>query len=418
MIKLLHTSDWHLGHYLHGHDRYLEHQAFLDWLVQACSTHAVDALVVAGDIFDAANPPAKAQAMYYRCLAQLHQACPNMDILVVGGNHDSAMRLDAPTPLLSALNVTVVGGLPKINRHHLDLNRLCIPIHNAKGEIKAWCAALPFLRPADLPRMNAEANDPLIEGVRARYAEVFAAVREKRQPGQAIIATGHCYMAHSQLSELSERKVLRGNQHALPVDIFPDDVAYVALGHLHRPQAVGKRQSVRYSGSPLPLSMAEQHYPHQAVLVSLEADSLARYESIRVPRTVELYRLPDPENPQPWAAVESCLQALPEKSEDQPPETWPYLEVIVQLDKPQPNLRQRVNQLLETKAVRLVKLTTHYTGTGRNLADSAPAVSLADLKPEQVFWRKYQSLHQNEPSQALQDAFFELLETVENGGKE
>lgn len=414
-MRIIHTSDWHLGHTLHGHDRGYEHRAFLSWLLEVCVQHSVDALIVAGDIFDAANPPASAQAMYYQFLADLRKACPTIDILVVGGNHDSALRLDAPLPLFSALNVHVVGGLAKKPDGHLDLERLCIPLTNSQGEIGAWCAALPYLRPADLPRIQDPEVDALIEGVRARYQQVLDAARAKKQPHQALIATGHCYMAHTQLSELSERKVLRGNQHALPADLFPQDLAYVALGHLHRPQHVGNRQELRYSGSPIPLSMAEQHYPHQVVLLTLDQDRVVDQEPLLVPRSVSLMRLPKPDAAAPWAEIKPLLEALPEKTQHQALETLAYLEVQVLLDKPQPNLRQKVTEVLENKAVRLVKLATQYAGSGKRLADSAPEIGLQDLQPEDVFARKYASEHGGEPSEALRNAFFELLEHVENG---
>src|SRR5690606_38813120 len=103
---------------------------------------------------------------------------------------------------------------------------------------------------------------------------------------------GHCYMTGTRLSELSERRILGGNQHALPVDLFPDDVAYVALGHLHLAQRVGA-DHVRYAGSPIPLSFGERHYPHQVLLVDLRGERVAGIEPLRVPRSVDLLRVPE-----------------------------------------------------------------------------------------------------------------------------
>lgn len=413
-MKLLHTSDWHLGHYLHGHDRRREHAAFLKWLRETCVAQAVDALIVAGDIFDAANPPASAQAMYYQFLADLRAACPRLDIVIVGGNHDSALRLDAPLPLLDALRVHVIGGLPRTQGRVLDLNRLCVPLTDHAGDIQAWCAALPYLRPAELPRASEADTDPLIEGTRAVYAQVLDCLREQREPHQALLATGHCYLAGTLLSELSERKVQRGNQHALPVDLFPPDLAYVALGHLHRPQKVGTNAHIRYSGSPIPLSMAEKDYPHQVVLVHLEGAAMASYEALRVPRTVDLIRIPNGDQAQPWPEILPQLQALEKRDDALELDELPFLEVQVLLDKPEPGLRHKVAEVLAQKAVRLVKLSTQYSGKQMGLADSLPKEELQNLDPEDVFARKYQSRFAVETTpERFRLAFSELLESVQ-----
>ncbi|MFP2913001.1 exonuclease subunit SbcD, partial [Pyxidicoccus sp. 3LFB2] len=149
-MRLLHTSDWHLGHTLYDVSREAEHAAFLDWLLETLEAQAVDALLVAGDIFDTANPSADAQAAWYHFVARARRRMPRLDVVVIGGNHDSAARLDAPDPLFAALGVRVVGGLPR-TRGELELERLLVPLHDAKGRVGAWVAAVPYLRPADLP---------------------------------------------------------------------------------------------------------------------------------------------------------------------------------------------------------------------------------------------------------------------------
>ena len=151
MLRIFHTADWHLGHHLHGVSRQLEHQRFLDWLLDELQNKQADALIVAGDIFDSANPSSAAQSQLYDFLVKARTRLPNLDIVLVGGNHDSASRLDAPSPILNALGVTVVGGLSRDDQGNIDWERLLVPLTNAAGEIKAWCGAMPFLRNADLP---------------------------------------------------------------------------------------------------------------------------------------------------------------------------------------------------------------------------------------------------------------------------
>jgi len=414
-MRLFHTADWHLGQTLHGVSREYEHRCFLDWLLDALEEQQADALLLAGDVFDSANPPATAQALFYRFISEAKRRCAALDIVVVGGNHDSPARLQAPQPLLTHLGVHIVGALPRQFDGRCDLQRLVVPLHNRHGEIAVWCAAVPFLRPVDLPPVDSDTVDPLVEGVGQVYQQVLAALRERLTPNQALVATGHCYMVGTQLSELSERKVLGGNQHALPVGIFPADLTYGALGHLHLAQAVGKQEHIRYSGSPIPLSLAEEHYPHQIVQVDFAAGQCQAITGLPVPRSVEIIRLPT-QSPLPLEAVEKQLNAL--DCAPLPLEQHPFLEVAVLLDKPEPGLRHRIDQCLEGKPVRLLKIASHYTGTEQSLADSVPEIHLQELTPDEVFVRRYRQHHADEPSSVLLNAFHELLESVQGASPE
>lgn len=415
LLRLIHTSDWHLGHALHELPRDYEHAEFLSWLLDQLADHRADALLVAGDVFETANPSARAMGTWYRFLALARQRMPALDIVVIGGNHDSAARLEAAHPILDAFGVHVVGGLPRHADGSLDLPRLVVPLRGADGAVAAWCAAVPFLRPADLPQVDAppddepEAEDPLIAGVRQVYDQVLAHARSQVQPGQALVAMGHCYMVGGALSELSERMVLGGNQHALPVDLFPDDCAYVALGHLHRAQPVGSRETVRYAGSPIPLAVDEAPYPHQVRLVDLHDDGSVQHRSLRVPRPVDVLRLPE-SGPAPWPQVQARLAQLPEA--DDAPWRWPYLEVRIRLDGPHPTLRQDVEAALQGKAARLVKLTAPRMGTGQALAHSHGGRDLSDLREEDVFRQKWLRDHGSEPPEAVLACFHELLDAT------
>jgi exonuclease SbcD len=416
-MRILHTSDWHLGQTLHGVGREHEHGAFLDWLLDVVGERAVDAVLVAGDVFDTANPPAQAQAAWYRFLATARERYPALDVVAIGGNHDSAARLDAPGPMLDALGIRVVGGLPRLSGGALDLDRLLVPLRDAAGETAAWVAAVPFLRPADLPAAGADSGDPLVEGVRAVYAEVLAEARRRRRGTEALVALGHCYAAGTRLSELSERKILGGNQHALPPDLFPDDLAYAALGHLHLAQRVGRADRIRYSGSPLPLALSESGYPHQVCLVELDGDGTGqpvRVEALRVPRAVEILHLPE-DRPRPLAEVLGLLAALPEADPAAPEAARPYLEVRVLLDAPAPTLRREVEAALTGKAARLLKITAHHTGHGRALEPAPERQHLRDFSPEEVFLQCYRRSHEGDPSAELLAAFYELLEETERG---
>lgn len=434
-MRLLHTSDWHLGHHLHEQPRDHEHERFLAWLGDTLEREAVDALIIAGDIFDTANPSAAAQACWYGFLAETRVRRPDLDVVVIGGNHDSGARLDAPVPLLRHMRIHIIGSLPRLRARRrrdrsIALERVVIPLHDADGRVAAHLAAVPFLRPADLPRpprlddhasspdgavsdetLSNLGSDPLIYGVRHVYAEVVDAARARCDERQALLATGHCYMVGTEISRLSERAILGGNQHALPVNIFADDIAYVALGHLHKAQRVGQRDSVRYAGSPIPLSLPEGRNRQQVWLVDLDGPHLAEVRSLPVPRTVAIERVPG----SGAIALDDLPAALAELAPARPDEARherPYLGVHVALTRPEVRLRQIVDKALQGKRPRLCKLAVEYTGDGAALADVLPNESLRDLLPADVFVRRYRRDHEEPPAAELMAAFHELLDAV------
>lgn len=407
-MKILHTADWHLGHQLHGHDRRFEHDAFLDWLTDTLKARQIDALLVAGDLFDTANPPASAWQQLYRFLARLRAEMPNLDMVLIGGNHDSPSKLDAPHELLRAFDLHLVGSISRDKDGQLETDRLLVPLHDNEGKVAAWCAAVPFLRSSDLRvEQLAEGQDRLIEGVRQVYEAVLNEGRACCNPDQALIAMGHAYLAAGQLSELSERRVLGGNQHALPADIFAG-ADYTALGHLHLAQRLA--EGVHYSGSPLPLSLTETSYRHQVLEVTLEAGQLAAVEAIPVPRSVEMIRLP-------LGSLDEALTAIDAlELPDRPQEAQPFLEVRLLLPKPEARIRERILAALAGKPVRLARINTQYQGSGQGLADGRERRRLDELSPTEVFRLCYQRQFEGEPEVGLVASFEEILEQVKEAG--
>jgi exonuclease SbcD len=405
-LRLLHTSDWHLGHLLHGFERTLEHEAALAWLLDTIEAEQVDALLVAGDVFDSANPPTEALATWNRFLVEAWRRHPRLQVVVVGGNHDSAARLDATDPFLRALDrLHVVGGARRPDGT-LDVARLAVPLTDRGGAVAAWVAAVPYLRASDT---GAGDEAAVAAGLRRFYDEVLSGLRARRTPDQALIAMGHLYLVGGKVSDQSERALTVGNQGAVGEALFPDDLAYVALGHLHLAQQVGLRPHVRYAGSPLPLSLGERGYPHQAVLAVLEGARAAEVRSIRAPRLRSLPRIPA-EGAASVEAALAALRALPDATPETPG-PWPLVEVVVRLDQPEPALRQRVEEALSGKAARLARLGTEGTGTGLALADVEHR-PVAELRPEEVFRLRWARDHQGEPPAALLACLQELLDVV------
>jgi DNA repair protein SbcD/Mre11 len=307
-MRLIHTSDWHLGQTLHNFERAYEHQCFLDWLTDTVVAEQADALLIAGDVFDTANPSASAQKQLYRFLQQVRMRAPQLDIVVIAGNHDSPGRLEAPGPLLESHGTTVIGHILRKDDGSIDLERLVVPLHERSGAVGAWCLAVPFLRPGDVPRIaptEDAAADPYLAGIGLLYQQAFALAAARRTVGQAIVAMGHCHMVGGAASLDSERRIVIGGTEALPAAVFDPAIAYAALGHLHLAQRVGQQEHVRYCGSPLPLSFSEVAYQHQVLRIDLDGGAVASVTPLLIPRAVDLLRVP----PQP-APLEEALAAL------------------------------------------------------------------------------------------------------------
>lgn len=404
-MRLLHTSDWHLGQTFHDFERRYEHQCFLDWLLNTLKSERIDALLIAGDVFDHANPSADSQKQLYRFLAAAKHRVPHLNIVMIAGNHDSPGRLEAPAALFNAFNATVIGTTPRDGKGGIDGQRWVVPLKNRMGEIAAWGLAIPFLRPGDVPRVETEAN-PYWEGVKALYQNALQCALNLRKQGQAIVALGHCHMSGGLLSAESERPII-GGAEALPVEIFDPAIAYVALGHLHRAQKVGSQERVRYSGSPLPMSFTEIDYSHQVLRIDLDGEQVRDIQSIRVPRFVDLLRIPA----RPAALDEVLAQLAALSAPDLPLEKQPYLQVRVLLKGPEPRLRAQIEAALNGQAVRLAKIESReHTDSPDNSA--SPLRSLDDLQrlqPDDIFKKLHQQKYGEAPSAELLAAFTELL---------
>ena len=269
MIRLLHTADWHLGHQLAGWDRAHEHARFFDALVAIVAEREVDGLVVAGDIFDHQNPSADAERLLIETLDRLKAARPSLTTVLVAGNHDSAGRIEVPRALYARAGVHAVGSV-RARDAAPDLARHLVPIADAAGDIGAWVLAIPYLRAADLPALGGALERGAPSPIAAAVGEVYASYVDAARAAIGdlpLVATGHLHVGGAALSEsASERRILVGGEHAVPASVFPETLAYVALGHLHKPQPVG-RDTVRYAGAPFPMSAAEEGSRHGVNLV-------------------------------------------------------------------------------------------------------------------------------------------------------
>ena len=407
-LRLFHTSDWHLGQNLHGQERDYEHLCFLDWLLAQLASQRPDALLIAGDIFDTANPPLKAQERLYDFIVSAHEQQPQLSIVMIAGNHDSGSRIELPAPLMRRLRTHAIGRILWLDDGELDAERLLIPLPDADGNIAAWCLALPFLRPAEVT--GAQLGDDYLRGIGQVHERLIAAANARRQPGQALVAISHAHMAGGSISEDSERSLIIGNAEALPASLFDPSVSYVALGHLHKPQQVNGESRIRYSGSPIPLSFSEISYPHQILDIQLEGETLVSVEPRLIPRAVNLQRL----GPAPLNEILAQLADLPDIDLLAETRRQPWLEVRARLDEPQPDLRQQIETALQGKAVRLVRIAAEYAGRNTDGNErEEQLIELDQLSPQELFKRAWQDQYASEVDQTTLDDFAVLLQDVQ-----
>ena len=403
MIRILHTADWHLGQTFFGYDRTEEHEVFLNWLAEEIRQKEIDALIIAGDVFDVSNPSAASQSMYYQFIYRVTAENPYLQIVIVAGNHDSAARLEAPLPLLQAMRTEVRGVVRKLEGGEIDYDHLTVELKNRQGEVELLCMAVPFLRQGDYPAVQTEGN-PYAEGVRELYAQLLQRLWKRRTENQAILAIGHLQATGSEIAEkdYSERTVIGGLECVSP-EAFSEQIAYTALGHIHKAQRVSGRENVRYAGSPIPMSFAEKHYHHGVVMVTFDGGCAVDIERLECPKLIPLLSVPNGEPVSPEAILEA-LKELPETEA-----VAPYLEVKVLLEEPEPMLRQEIEEALADKNYRLARIVSTYrTETGNTTKENENwKRGLQEMSPLQIAQSAFEKIYQVEMPVELTGLFEE-----------
>lgn len=405
-MRILHSADWHIGQTLNGWSREAEHRAFLAHLGEILLREQVDALLVAGDVFDGLNPSGEAQRLLYGALAGYLRANPRLQIVLTSGNHDPAQRLEAPEAVLRELGVHVLGTLRR-GPEGMDLGRHLIALRDASGQIRAQVLALPFLRQADLPglRLGAEADSggAVTGALRALLAETVA--RAQAITGDVpLLAMAHLTCAGGLESAGAERRILIGGDHAVPPDVFPPALAYVALGHLHKPQSLDGGR-VRYSGSPFPLSASEIGYDHGVTLLDLDTGAAPRH--IPLPRPVPVLRLPA-RGTAPLPEILAALEALPPGTPGRA--EGPFLYLALSADRPVTEITAALEAALEALPLRLAGLTITRPETAT--ATAPPPQDLSRTTPEALFAMAFRDLHGCDPEPRHLGAFRDALSEV------
>lgn len=394
-MKILHTSDWHLGRSLYGKKRYPEFSAFLDWLAQTIEESNVDILLVAGDVFDTSTPSNQAQALYYRFLCRI-AASRCSHVVVIAGNHDSPSFLNAPQALLRTLQVHVVGAMTESLADEvlvLQSNSQTVP-----GNIDtAIVCAVPYLRDKDLRTVVPgetidDKNRKLVAGLQRHYAEVVALAESKRAklyaaadattPFMPIIAMGHLFTAGGQtIDGDGVRELYVGSLTHVGADIFPAAIDYLALGHLHVPQQVSGLEHLRYCGSPIPMGFGEANQSKQVVLIEWlsSTDAKPTIHTMSVPCFQPLVRI--------TGSLDTILARIASLVAEQSP-AW--LEIVVTGHAVIGDLRNQLEEALLGSTLEILRIK-HQRGHVLAMDNLTVDETLDDLEPDDVFRRRLEA---------------------------
>ena len=419
-MRVLHTSDWHLGVEYFQRSRSDEQQAFLQWLLRVVEERNVDAVVVAGDVFDSNNPPAEAQEAYYRFIAALGRM--GRRAIVVGGNHDSTSRLDAPRGVLEALSTTVVGGYVAERESELaDPAGVLVPL-KVGNEVRAVVCAVPYLHDW---RLGVRGFEDSVEVQRASLNEAFRVVYSRladkaaaRYPGVPLLATGHLTCLPKAGDKPTSEDAIPndinriGTLGALGPGVFDPRFGYVALGHIHRSFPVDDGRRVWYSGTPVQVGVNEPAEHRNVLIFEISGDGrLGEIERVKVPVTRRLVSItgsfdevverlrkltwPDTELP-PYVVVDARLEAVdlgaPAKLRALAPKGSNGSAMLVQ-----------VNTSVGTKATGSV-----HAGVGRPHLD--------EVTPEAAFVFAWEKKHGGtRPSEAVMQRFRSLVSAPVDG---
>lgn len=401
-LRILHTSDWHLGQHFMGKTRQAEHQGFCSWLLEQVRACDVDVLLIAGDVFDTGAPPSYAREQYYRLVVELRDA--GCALVVLGGNHDSPAMLGESRSLLAQLGTQVV---PSVG---VDLAEQVLLLNDRTGQPRAVLCAIPFIRPRDVLASQAgqsaqDKQQSLQQAIAEHYRALYELASSKRDElGQAlpIIATGHLTTVGASASE-SVREIYVGSLEAFPTSAFPP-ADYIALGHIHRPQKVGGLEHIRYSGSPIALSFDEARQQKEVLLLEFGAATLQSITPLPVPVF------------QPMASLRGSLKelagAIAEAAAQGTPERPVWLEVQVSTDDYLSDLQSRINALCEGLPVEVLRIRRERGNASASLASEARE-TLDELSVEDVFARRLQQeTLEEEDAQRLQGLYRQVLEAL------
>ena len=386
-MKIIHTADWHIGQRLHERSRLDEHQQFLDWLLETIQKRKVDLLLVSGDIFDTSLPSAEATNLYYRFLYRLFDETDAYAV-ITAGNHDSPRHLEAPQEFLKMGHIYVVG-------LSVEAAECVFPFPPDNPQVAV--AAVPYLSETELPHVSYETEIEKSERYRERLKSFYADCVACMPAELPKVLMGHLFVQGGKVTD-SERNIQIGGATAIHASDFPDGVNYVALGHLHRPQAIkGAAYPIRYSGSPIPLRFNESNYRKAVYLLELSDDGmLALDETIEIPVFKELCTVEGDEGAILWEAGTGMWDGR-------------YIQVKLKLKEPAVGIGDKIRQVFSERGGEVLSVEVELPE-----ATQGPVIAVEDMKrPEEIFEQFHKAnFDGNPPDETLAQTFSELMQMV------
>ncbi|HPD75853.1 MAG TPA: exonuclease SbcCD subunit D C-terminal domain-containing protein [Methanoregulaceae archaeon] len=398
-MKILHSSDWHLGCSFYGEKRYEEFEAFLHWLTGLIQKEDIDVLLIAGDIFDTSTPSNRAQQLYYQFLNMVN-AIPGLKIIITAGNHDSPSLINAPQELLKQLDIHVIGSVSE------NLEKEILLFDNEKGQPSLIVCAVPYLRDRDIrlsePGESIEDKTRKLEnGVQEHYRRVLRIAKAKRDEFGGhipIVVMGHLFVTGGKtVAEDGVRELYVGNLARIRAENLCDGIDYLALGHLHVPQTISGSDTMRYCGSPIALGFGDADQQKQVVIVDFEfGEPMIR--SVSVPKFRDIRTLKGNID-----FIKDEIRSLLKL--DHP--VW--VEVIFSDALSATNVQNQLHKLID--GTNVVNIRTRPLEAGNFLFNTQEEIeSLEDLSEMEVFQRRLNAGNVSiEEQQELKDAFSEIL---------
>ena len=402
-MKILHTSDWHLGHTLYGKKRYEEFESFLNWLIECINKEHIDVVLISGDIFDNSNPSIRAIELYFDFLGRIAKSnCQYL--IVIAGNHDSPALLNAPKELLRSLNIHSIGSISE------KIEDEIIILKDSQGTPSLIICAVPFLRDREIRTVEPgedilEKTQKLLTGIRQHYQKVHEIAESKRNQtgcGIPIVTMGHLFAAGGCSSEGDGvRELYLGNLTRVGIDTFPPGIDYVALGHLHSPQILGGGKTIRYCGAPLLMGFAEAKQKKIVIAIEFNLGKKPVITEIPVPRFQEIASLTGD-----FRTIANHLQEL--RASNNP--IW--VEIILTDQHIIPNIQQHLNEITQGSNVEILKITNTWI-VNQIIQQMNVDESLSDLDERDVFNRCLEEFKvPQEQKQELIDSFNLILNDI------
>lgn len=407
-MRILHTADWHLGHTLMGWSRDMEHRQWLTDLADIIEAEEVDVMLVSGDVYDGINPSGESQKILYDAIASFVERRPNLKIIMTSGNHDPSGRLEAPEAILAGKGCHVVGTVRRYDGM-IDNDKHLVPLVGADGEIEAFVLAIPFLRASDLPGVIFARDDDEMSPVAQAAHRFIHDLMDEMRPltsGKPVIAMAHMHVMNGRESEESERRILLGGEHAVPAGVFPDDICYVALGHLHMPQNLDGGR-IRYPGSSFPMSATEANYRHGVTILDLSENGV-EHRHVEMPRPADFVRIPE-RGQVLIGDLEAEIRAIG-LDEGQVVELRPFVHITLAASGPASVIRAEAERIVASLPVRLSALRIVREAAEDD--HSLPAQSLSEIRVDELFARAFLKVNGTDPEPRHIAAFTEIAGTI------